>query len=85
MDDNSDVNFDVNFDDSLSDCSFFSETDDYPQSINIDLSNGSPLDKNDFIVVHFNIDSILAQRRIEQLSDICRSMSVDCLVLTESK
>ena len=76
---------DVIFDDSLSECSFMSEPDDFPQSINIDLSNGSPLDKNDFIVVHYNIDSILAEGRIEQLSDICTSMSVDCLVITESK
>ena len=39
----------------------------------------------DFIVVHFNIDSILAEGRLEQLSDVCKSMSVDCLVITESK
>ena len=76
---------DIIFDDSLSECSFFSEPDDVPQSINIDLSNGSPLDKNDFIVVHYNIDSILAEGRLEQLSDVCRSMSDDCLVITESK
>ena len=73
------------FDDSLSDCSFLSEPDDFPHSINIDLSNGCPLDKNDFIVVHYNIDSILAEGRLEQLGDVCRSMSVDCLVITESK
>ena len=35
-------------------------------------------------MVHFNIDSIL-EGRIYQLSDVCRNMSVDCLVITKSK
>ena len=73
------------FDDSLSECSFLSEPEDLPRSINIGLSNGCPLDKNDFIVVHCNIDSILTEGRLEQLSDVCQSMNVDCLVITESK
>ena len=55
-------------DESVSDCSFLSEPDTNPQSINIDISNGSPIDAEDFIVVHFNIDdSILAEGRNEQL------------------
>ena len=44
-------------DESVSDCSFLSEPDTNPQSINIDISNGSPISADDFIVVHFNIDS----------------------------
>ena len=35
--------------------------------------------------MHYNIDSILAEGRLDQLGDICRSMTVDCLIITESK
>ena len=72
-------------DESLSDCSFLSEPETNPQSINIDISNGSPIDTDDFIVVHFNIDSILAEGRKEQLEVVCKSMKLDCLLITESK
>ena len=72
-------------DESVSDCSFLSEPDTAPQSINIDISNGSPIDTGDFIVVHFNIDSILAEGRIEQLEVVCDTMKLDCLLITESK
>ena len=56
-----------------------------PQSININLSNGSPLNDGDFTIVHFNINSITAEGRLEQLTDICSILKVDCLVITESK
>ena len=72
-------------DESLSDCSLLSEPESMPQSINIDLSNGSPIDTNDFIVVHYNIDSICAEGRLEQLNIVCKTMNLDCLIITESK
>ena len=72
-------------DESLSDCSLLSEPESTPQSINIDLSNGSPIDTNDFIVVHYNIDSICAEGRLEQLEIVCKTMNLDCLIITESK
>ena len=62
-------------DESLIDCSLLSEPESTPQSVNIDLSNGSPIDTNDFIVVHFNIDSILAEGRLEQLNIVCKTMN----------
>jgi hypothetical protein len=72
-------------DESLFNVSIISEPETAPQSVNIDLSNGSPLDSNDFVVVHYNIDSILAEGRIEQLALNCKILNVDCLVITESK
>ena len=74
--------------DSLSDCSdvsYQSLSDDQCQSVNFDLSNGAPLDTNNFIIVHFNINSITAEGRIEQLSNICQTLKVDVLLVTESK
>ena len=63
--------------DALSVCSDISYLSDYDldlelesQSINFDLSNGNPLDKNTFNVVHYNIDSIMAEGRVEQLTKI---------------
>ena len=54
-----------------SDVSFLSDLDEF-QSINIDISNGPPIDVNNFKVVHYNINSILATDRLEQLTDIVR-------------
>ena len=74
--------------DSLSDCSdvsYQSLSEDQCQSVNFDLSNGAPLDTNNFIIVHFNINSITAEGRIEQLSDICQTLHVDVLIISESK
>ena len=56
-----------------------------PQSINVNFSNGSPLNDGDFTIVHFNINSITAEGRLEQLTDFCSILKVDCLVITESK
>ena len=50
----------------------------------IDFSNGSPLSSNDLKIVHYNIDSILANNKLDQLTDVCQILSVDCLVITES-
>ena len=63
-----------------SDCSFFSNSEMDPQSVNVNFSNGSPLNDGDFTIVHFNINSITAEGRLEQLTDLCSILKVDCLV-----
>ena len=69
-----------------SDISYMSEIDDdLPQSINVDFSNGSPLKNDDFLIVHYNINSIRAEDRVDQLTDVCQKMKIDCLILTETK
>ena len=70
---------------SLNDCSLLSEPENNPQSINIEISNGSPIDTGDLIVVHFNIDSITAEGRLEQLKVVCQTLKLDVLIITESK
>ena len=49
------------------------------------LSNGPPINVDNFKIIHFNINSILATDRIEQLTDICRTLRIDILILSESK
>ena len=79
-------------DESLSDCSsvcsessHISDFDDNCKSLNFDLSNGSPIDIENFNIVHYNINSILAPGRLEQLSDNCRLLNIGVLIITESK
>ena len=69
----------------MSDTSYLSDLEFECQSTNFDLSNGSPININNFNIVHYNINSITADNRIEQLSDICNSLNLAILVLTESK
>ena len=69
----------------ISDASYLSDLDDICQSVNIDLSNGSPFDLNNFNIVHYNINSITADNRLDQLSEICHTMNISVLVITESK
>ena len=70
----------------VSDLSYISELDDNEcQSFNYDLSNGSPIDTNNFNIVHYNINSITVEGRLDQLSDICNTLNLDVLILTESK
>ena len=69
----------------ISDLSFFSNLDDGCQSLNFDLSNGSPINVNNFNIVHYNINSITADNRLDQLSDICNTLNLAVLVITESK
>ena len=69
----------------VSDLSYISELDNECQSYNFDLSNGSPIDINNFNIVHYNINSITANGRLDQLSDICSILNLDVLILTESK
>ena len=79
-------------DEGLSDCSSecsdtsrISDFDDQCKSFNFDLSNGSPIDTNNFNIVHYNINSILAPGRLEQLTDNCRVLNIGVLIITESK
>ena len=69
----------------ISDISYLSDLDDEPQSINYDLSYGSPININNFNIVHYNINSITADDRLDQLSDLCRTLNLAVLVITESK
>ena len=61
--------------DLLSECSdisyiFDSQLDLDMDSVNFDLSNGSPIDTDNFKIVHYNVNSILAPDRLEQLSNV---------------
>ena len=69
----------------ISDISYLSDLDEECQSINFDLSNGSPININNFNIVHYNINSITAENRLDQLSDICNALNLAVLVITESK
>ena len=40
---------------------------------------------NNFNIVHYNINSITADNRLDQLSDICNTLNLSVLVITESK
>ena len=68
-----------------SDTSYMSDLEEDFHSLNIDISNGPPIYINNFIIVHYNINSILATDRIEQLTDICKTLNIDVLILSESK
>ena len=69
----------------VSDVSNLSDFEDECKSFHFDLSNGSPIPTNNFNICHFNINSITADNRLEQLSDICRTLNLAILVITESK
>ena len=68
-----------------SDISYISDFDLVCQSVNYNLCNGSPIDTENFNLVHYNINSILADDRLDQLSDICKTLCLDVLIITESK
>ena len=53
-----------------SDASQLSDLEDECKSLNFDISNGSPIDPENFNVVHYNINSIFASDRLEQLADV---------------
>ena len=79
-------------DDSLSDllskcseASFLSDFESECISCNYDLSNGSPIDAENFNIVHYNVNSILAPGKLDQLADYCKLLKVDVLIITESK
>ena len=69
----------------VSDTSYTSDLDPSCNSINYDLSYGSPLDTNKFIIVHYNVNSITAEGQLDQLQDICQTLKVSVLCITESK
>ena len=82
----------ANMDDSILDVSCcselslcFSESDDQPQSINVDLSNGSPLGNDILVVAHWNINSILAEGRLEELTENVNALQAKVVVLSETK
>ena len=82
--------FDLLSDDDLdnvdtADVSLVSVDDDNPNSINVDISNGFPFGNENFIVVHYNINSITATGRLENLNHFCNLLKIDVLILTESK
>ena len=54
-------------------------------SRNFDLTNGPPIDITNFNIIHYNINSILCDGRLEELSDICRTLNIGVLICTESK
>ena len=62
-----------------------SESDEQPQSVNFDLLNGSPFEKNSFIAVHWNINSILTEGRLEELIENVNTLKCHVVILTESK
>ena len=68
-----------------SEISYISDIEEDIRSINFDISNGSPININNFKVAHYNINSILAPDRIEQLTDVCRTLQINVLILSESK
>ena len=79
---------DCNMSDLGSECSDTSDVSDFEEefhSLKIDISNGSPINTENFNIVHYNINSILATDRIEQLTEICKTLNVDVLIITESK
>ena len=68
----------------MSDVSCLSDFDNLPRAIQYDLDNGCPLGRDKFKVVHYNIDSLTANGRIEALSDVCKSLNISVLILTET-
>ena len=79
---------DCDLSDVLSECSdvsLLSDLEEEFHSLNIDISNGPPIDIDNFKIVHYNINSLLATDRIEQLTDICNTLKIDVLILSESK
>ena len=69
----------------ISDVSYLSDLDDECQSVIFDLTNGSPVNANNFNIAHYNINSITAEYRLDQFSDVCNTLNLAVLVITESK
>ena len=66
----------------ISDGSYLSDLDVECQSISVDLSNGSPINVDNFNIVHYNINSITADNRLDQISDICNTLNLAVLDVT---
>ena len=69
----------------VSDVSYQSDLDNMPISFNYDLDNGSPIEREKFKIVHFNINSLTAEGRLETLTELCKTLNIHILILTESK
>ena len=54
-------------------------------SIAVDLDNGSPLDTSKFTIVHYNINSITCEGKLEELRETCSLLKNSVLIITESK
>ena len=78
---------DILLEDSIvdADTSFLSEPDITPKSCNFNFSNGSPLNSDDFHVVHYNINSITAEDKLDQLQEVAKILNISVLICTESK
>ena len=63
----------------------FFEPDDIPTSINVDISNGSPLDQQGFIGAHYNINSLTAPGRLETLDYVSKTLKLSYLIINKSK
>ena len=48
----------------ISDLSYLSDLEDECKSFHFDLSNGSPINTNNFNIAHYNINSITAENRL---------------------
>ena len=68
----------------VSDISYMSDIDNQPCSVQYNFNNGSPLGLDESKKFHYNIDSITANGKIEALSDVCTSLNISVLVLTET-
>ena len=68
-----------------SDCSYQSDLNEEHKSFNFNLSNGAPINTTNFNIVHYNINSILANDKLEQLMANCKLLNIDVLIITESK
>ena len=68
-----------------SDCSYQSELNEEHKSFNLNLSNGAPINTTYFNIVQYNINSILANDKLEQLIANCKLLKIDVLIITESK
>ena len=51
----------------------------------INIENGSPLNTQNFIGAHFNINSITAPGRLDELSHIANTLNLSYLIINESK
>ena len=69
----------------VSELSYQSDIENNTNSISLDISNGAPIDTSKFIVVNYNINSILREGRIEELIETCNTMNISVLCITESK
>ena len=70
----------------VSDLSFISELNDssVPMSKNFDLVNGSPLSVSDFSVVHYNLNLITTDGRLDEVERMClyddQSLPTDVII-----